>query len=305
MAVIQAAFTMLVVSWPCYLVLRELFGDDGRSVWLASVVLGATAACTAQTALAMIGREFKLRGAPVMGLLRYISSVDAVVALIVLGFAMCLMHAHPVVGRDPGVGLQWFALSLCIGTAMGFLLHLLTQVRCSEEELLIFVVGTVAFSSGIALYLELSPLFINAIMGLLAANLPGSKDRIFNLLSQLEKPFYVVFLILAGAIWRLESPWALLLAALYLGLRLLGKIGGGYLAARMAPEESRPPLRLGLGLVSQGGIAVAMVMSYYQLSSAEVTSTVVTTVLIAVILNELASPSLARGVLLEAGEVEP
>ena len=49
MAVIQAAFTMLVVSWPCYLVLRDLFGDDGRSVLLASVVLGATAACTAQT----------------------------------------------------------------------------------------------------------------------------------------------------------------------------------------------------------------------------------------------------------------
>jgi hypothetical protein len=303
-AVIQAAFTMLVVSWPCYLVLGELFGGDGRSILLASLVLGATAACTAQTALAMIGMEFKLRGAPVMNLLRYISSVDAVVGLVALGVAMCLMHTRPVVGLDVGIGLQWFALSVAMGTVMGFLLHLLTQVRCGEEELLIFVVGMVAFSSGIALYLELSPLFVNALMGMLAANLPGSKDRIFNLLVRMEKPFYIVFLVLAGAVWRPGSAWALPLAAFYLCLRLLGKIIGGYLAARTVADEPRPPLRLGLGLVSQGGIAIAIVMNYYQLSSAAVTDAVVNTVLIAVILNELASPSLATTVLRKAGEIE-
>ena len=76
-------------------------------------------------------------------------------------------------------------------------------------------------------------------------------------------------------------------------------------AASMAADEPRPPLRLGLGLVSQGGIAVAMVMNYYQLSSAAVTDVVVNTVLIAVILNELASPSLVRNVLREAGEIGP
>ncbi len=47
-----------------------------------------------------------------------------------------------------------------------------------------------------------------------------------------------------------------------------------------------------------------MVMNYYQLSSAAVTDAVVTTVLIAVILNELASPFLARAVLRRAGEIE-
>ena len=51
-------------------------------------------------------------------------------------------------------------------------------------------------------------------------------------------------------------------------------------------------------------IAIAMVMNYYQLSSAPVTNAVVTTVLLAVILNELASPYLARAVLRRAGEIE-
>jgi Kef-type K+ transport system membrane component KefB len=160
------------------------------------------------------------------------------------------------------------------------------------------------FSGGIALSFKLSPLFVNTLMGIVVANLPGSRNRIFNLLSRLEKPFYVVFLILAGAIWRPGSPWGLPLAVLYLVLRLIGKVSGGYLAAWTAPESSRPPPTVGLGLISQGGIAIAMVMNYYQLSSAVVTDAVVTTVLVAVILNELASPSLAKNVLSRAGEIE-
>jgi hypothetical protein len=306
-AVIQAAFTMLVVFWPSYLILGKLFGHAGEPVLLASLVLAATAACTAQTALALIDREFKLRGSRVMELLRYISSIDAVVGLFVFGFAFCLMHTEPVLGFSAGLGFQWFVLSLALGTAMGFLMQLLTRVRCSDEELLIFVVGMVVFSGGIALYLKLSPLFINTIMGFLVANLPGPKQRIFNLVVRLEKPFYIVFLILAGAIWHPGSPWALLLAALYLGLRFAGKVSGGYLAGRVvrtATDDARPPRRLGLGLISQGGMAIAMVMNYYQLSSVAVTGAVVTAVLIAVIINELAGPSLAQSVLRRAGEIE-
>jgi Kef-type K+ transport system membrane component KefB len=162
----------------------------------------------------------------------------------------------------------------------------------------------VLFSSGIALYFKLSPLFINAVMGFMVANLPGSKDRIFRLLVLLEKPFYLVFLILAGAVWHPESAWVLPIAALYLGLRFAGKLSGGFLAARAATAVTRPPHALGLGLVAQGGMAIAMVMNYYQLSAAPVTDVVVTTVLIAVIANELAGPSLAVRLLRTAGEIE-
>jgi len=305
MTLIQAIVTMLVVFWPVYLILGRLFGAEGQPIiLLASMVLAATAACTAQTALALIAREFSLRGARVMELLRYISSVDAVLGLLVLHFALCMMQTRPVLEFDAGVSFQWLALSLLVGGVAGFLLHLLTRVRCSDEELLIFVLGMAVFAGGIALFLRLSPLFVNAIMGMVVANLPGSRNRIFQLLARLEKPFYIVFLILAGAIWHPGSTWALPLAMLYLGLRLVGKTCGGYLAAGAAPDDSRPPRALGLGLVSQGGIAVAMVMNYYQLSSGTVTDVVVTIVLVAVILNELASPYLARVVLGKAGEIE-
>jgi hypothetical protein len=51
-------------------------------------------------------------------------------------------------------------------------------------------------------------------------------------------------------------------------------------------------------------MAIAMVMNYYQLSSDPITDVVVTTVLIAVIVSELAGPSLAVTLLRQAGEIE-
>ena len=75
--------------------------------------------------------------------------------------------------------------------------------------------------------------------------------------------------------------------------------GYGEAAAALAPyTPSVPELLLGFG-----GIAVAMVVNYYQLSSGTMTDVVVTTVLVAVILNELVSPYLARVVLGKAGEI--
>jgi len=152
MAGIQAVVTLLVVACPSYFVMRGHFQPDPPELLLASLLLGATAACTAQTGLALVGREFKLHGSPVMDLLRYISSVDALVGLLVLDLAYCLMQVEPIIGLQAAIPLQWFVFSLGIGGVLGLLLHLLTRTRCKEEELAVFLVGMVTFSSGIALY---------------------------------------------------------------------------------------------------------------------------------------------------------
>jgi hypothetical protein len=55
--------------------------------------------------------------------------------------------------------------------------------------------------------------------------------------------------------------------------------------------------------MAQGGMAVAMVMNYYPLGSGPMTDVVVTIVLVGVIVNELAGPSLAMLLLRRAGEI--
>jgi hypothetical protein len=291
--VTQAAVTMVVTFVPSWFLLQAVLDMQGSSLLLASLVLASTAACTAQSALAILARELGVGGTRTMGLLRYVSSLDAAVGILVFGAAFCLLKTTSLAGSIVPASLQWFVLTVAIGIATGYLLHHLTRIRCSEEELLLFVLGMVLFGSGVALYLRLSPLFVNLVMGIVATNQPGPKSRILNLLFRLEKPFYVVFLVLAGAIWQIGSPWALALAALYVLLRLAGKVSGGALAARTTRDRPRPPALLGLGLVSQGGVVIAMVMSYYQASPDPMAGIVVTAVLIGVIVSELFGPTLA------------
>ena len=301
--IIQALVTMGVVFFPCYLLMRYVFGSGGSVQLLGAFVLAATASCTGLTTLALLSRDLRLRPSPFMELLRYISSLDAVVGLVGVGIAFALMHTQSPFGEHFGAGALAIGISLTIGIAAGFMLNLLTQFHCSEEELLLFVVGIILFAGGLAEYFKLSPLFVCLIAGILVANVRGARDRIFFILARLEHPFYVVMLILAGAVWHVDTPWIWAFAAMYLALRFVGKVAGGYLAVRTVGADIRAPGRLGLGLMSQGGIAVAMVLSFNQVYPTG-SGLVVTSVLSAVIVNELISPTLIRGVLVRTGEVQ-
>ncbi len=302
--VIQALVTMAVVFFPCWILMEFAFGTEGKVQVLGAFVLAATASCTGLTTLALLSRDLKLRKTPFIELLQYISSLDAVVGLVGVGIAFSLVHTHSPFGSHLGTGVLALGIALILGLSTGFLLHLITQHHCSEEELVVFIMGMILFTAGLAEYFMLSPLFVCMITGIVMANVKGAKERVFLMLARLEHPFYLVMLILAGAMWKVATPWAWAFAALYLGLRLVGKVVGGYLAVRAVGAHIRAPGRLGWGLMSQGGIAVAMVINFNQIHPTDYSGLVVTSVLSAVIINELISPTLIRSLLLRTGEVK-
>ena len=67
----------------------------------------------------------------------------------------------------------------------------------------------------------------------------------------------------------------------------------------MLLPESAFPRGLGLGLLSHGGIAVAIVVNLHQIHRSELTDFVISIVLIGMLVSELASPMLTRRVLEE------
>ncbi len=301
---IQALITMAVVFVPSWLLMRHVMGPQGPPQVLSAFVLAATASCTGLTTLSLLCRDLKLDRTPFIELLRYISSLDPAVGLVGVGVAFALVHTHSPFGQHWGTGLLALGITLALGVSTGVLLHLLTQFQCSEEELMVFIIGTVLFAGGLAEYFKLSPLFVTLITGMLLANVRGAKDRIYVILSRLEHPIYISMLILAGAMWTITSTWALVFAALYLGLRFAGKVVGGYVAVRVSGVNLRAPGRIGFGLMAQGGMAVAMVLNYNQVHPTQYAGLVTTSVLAAVIVNDLLSPTLMRSVLVQSGEVE-
>ena len=97
--------------------------------------------------------------------------------------------------------------------------------------------------------------------------------------------------------------------AAYVTGRLVAKWLGGYVASRLAPQDFAVPASFGLALAPQGGISLAMAISfvviYHQptIELAESVNLFFATVVIAVGITDLMGPLLVRGILERAGEL--
>jgi len=103
----------------------------------------------------------------------------------------------------------------------------MVRVPVSNAEFLAVVLGGIAFAAGLAGYLQLSPIVICFIAGVLVTNFPNDqRDSIFRILSHLERPVQLLFLMIAGAVWSVVDwrGWALI--PVFVAGRMLGKWTG-------------------------------------------------------------------------------
>ena len=69
---------------------------------------------------------------------------------------------------------------------------------------------------------------------------------------------WVAALLLAGVLLQIPTWLVFPMAIGYVLLRFLAKVASGSLLAGLVPFDFEVPKRVGLGLIPQGGIAVAM-----------------------------------------------
>ena len=304
---ILAFVFFLVVGW---LGLSAL-GRWGEVEGLLLVGAAATACVSTPAGIALISTNFLVRG-KVRDLLFFVASLDALVGIFALQVAYSVfppgaLVADLSVAPDP----LWIMVALGLGVVCGILFLWLTRPRPGGEELVLFLLGIAAFSSGAALQLQLSPLFVSVTMGAVVANLSPEPQRVYRVLQEWEKPIYVVFLILAGALLSFPTLWIPPLAVAYALIRAGGKVLGNLAMVRLLPLPFPTPKRFGLGLLPQGGISLAMaisgVLTYAGLGLGELNAVDVlfSVVVLGVILSELTGPFFTQNILVRAGEISP
>ena len=269
----------------------------------------ATASVTTPAGIAMVSSNFLVRG-NVRDLLFFTGSLDAVVGVAALQVVYALFRPElPDVMGGPGQ-LALVGAAAGLGVVMAIVFLWLVRRRPAGEELVLFVLGICAFAAGAALQWGLSPLFVSVTMGAVVANFGRERERVFTLLQRWEKPVYLTFLLLAGALLRTPTFTVVLLAIGYALLRALSKGLAGAVVSTL-PVGFPVPRRFGLGLVPQGGISLAMAVSgvlmYPQLqvqgSGAE--AALFTIIVIGVMISELTGPLLTVQLLRRAGEISP
>jgi len=251
-------------------------------------MLAAVGACTAQTGVALMASEQGPKFGKLAQYLRCISSIGPLAPFI--SFGLFLSFENPAVGNITRVGGFVNNVLILFGSCLGVLLLFLIFLRQprKEGELILLLLSTVAAGGGMASALGVSPLFFMFLLGVLLVNLLREKERLYQLLITVEKPAYVLLLVLLGANWRLHSLWIPLFAVVYSAYRAMVKTGAAAIATRRIGTEGEGLSALsGMGLLHQGGLALAMLLDFQQALPGGQTSRVVSLVLFAVLLNDV------------------
>jgi len=303
-----AAITMAMVAPPILFLVGRVAEGDSRMALLATITLAASAGCTGQAVVALVDRHRGPASRHVMTLLRFISSLDPTVGVVVFGLAVSLLGVHPFDAAGLPSVLQWPLYSIALGGFSAWVFVSLTLTRTSQQELVLYLLGLIALASGVAFGLGLSALFVTFVCGLLVANLANVRSirgRAMSLMVSSEHFLYLMLLVVAGAYWQLPSGWAISVTAAYAVARIAGKVLGGFLTTRRLARQHPVPRLVGLGLASQGGMALAIIVEFRLLVDHPSAAVVVGIGIAAIIVNELAAPWMALAVADRAAERAP
>jgi len=217
--------------------------------WLFAILLGCCAASSAAPADDVSGGMASRSSR--------IGELDDLVPIVVGAVALAGVHSTSAGAALRGIGEA--AAVAAIVAAGAWLLVAQTSV---ESEQRVFAIGSLLLLGGSAAYLSLSALMAGLVAGALWNAAGGAAgDRIDRDLRYLQHPLLALLLLVAGASVQ-PTAGVLMLAGLYIVLRMIGKLFGGWIAGWFA--GIRVARILGFELMSPGIIAIALALNARQ-----------------------------------------
>ncbi len=272
---------------------------DPAQAWMSAGVLGCAAAAGSSSAVDLLANRYTNLDSSLLPMLGRASRLGDLLAICGFGVLFCIFHQGGTLTEQPPAISDWILLTAGIGVVLGFLFFVFIGNDQGENNVFLAMSGILLFASGAAFFLNLSALLVNLLLGgVLAQTRQGVKMS--RQLERTARPVSLVLLLIAGALWQ---PVPLVPAAVvvlgFIGLRLIGKVIGASVATVGTPMRGD----LFRGLMAQGDAAVAMALSFRLVYDGPAVDLAYTAILAGVVVNELVSPRLLRGLLVDAGEL--
>lgn len=303
---------LILVSVLVYLVTGDL---------VTALIFGALAPATAPAGTVAVIREYKAKG-KLSSSLYAVAGFDDGVAILLFGFTAAI--AKQIILSDAGIAQGSLAMgiikpaveilaSLMLGGGLGLLYSYLVRKIDSRSNIPALTFGFILMGAGLASMLHLSLILVNMGIGFVLAN-TSKQSTIMSVNEQLRSfmpLLFILFFFLAGAHLNFAALPALgMIGLAYIIGRSTGKIGGAWLGAYIGGASKTIRNNLGLGLLSQAGVAIGLSLLVAQ-EFAEIDSpqaqalaaSVVTTITATCIFFEIVGPITARIALKNAGEI--
>ncbi len=280
----------LLVALACGGILAAVHADSSAAtVARDAALLGLAGSLAAPSVGAALERAGV--GASAAEDARRVAKLEALAA--VLGLAAFGAYDRPRGGHLgwnlPGTG--WLFVTLGMAIALGVLAWVAMRRPMPKADSQTLLLGVIALASGMAGYLELSALAICFLAGLVLRNLPGAHyEGVLAALERFERPIYLTFLAVVGAIWDVADwrGWALLAPF------VVARIAGRWIGLRIAERARR---KAGAPVLGRRGTAAFVIAPMSPLSIALIVS--VSTLYMSAGVRSSVTPVIAGAVVLE------
>lgn len=289
----EAVLSFVVVAGAMVGVMIWWFPLTLTEAAIPAVAMAAIATASAPTGIAVIQRKIG-RSKPVVRQLEVATAIDALIAILAVGLLLSIAYVGPALDPRTPTATEWAVISVGIGIVGGALFLLFLGGEREIDRLFIALSGAIILASGAAAHLRLSPMLPAMLIGFILVNTSANRAEIKEVLGRVERPLYFVLLIFAGAAWAPGGNSWIVPILLFLIARIIAKVGGGWLAA--AVYGATPLLGRGWGqaLLGQGGLAIAIGLSYQIGNDRPFADLVFTAAIVSVLLTDLSAARFAR-----------
>jgi hypothetical protein len=230
----------------------------------------------------MIEQASRRLSASALELSQLIAVLDDVVGVSALAMLFAWLHPADNGWSLPGVG--WLFVTIGMSIVLGLLVYAVLRGAESAAESTSLLLGCVCFTAGMAGVFSLPPLVVCFFAGILLKSFPGANKRQLAIaFYRLERPIYLVFLVVVGALWQLDDWRGWLLLPVFLVARVIGRSLGLRAARRMVEEARHPGLDetpdRDLSTPPMGALALAFVLTAQTLYESAAIQAIVTAVI--------------------------
>jgi len=299
LSVLKSLFVFLCVFGMMLLLMMPIFPDQPPYLLFGTALAFALLATVSSPTLLNAACFVLPARGDYFYLARFLTSVSGIWSIVGLSLLFSFWH-FPLLETHLIIrGILLLCASTLLPSILGIMFHFLTRKKTSEHEMLVYVLGLVFFVSGAAFYFNLSPLYSSMIMGIVYSNLTRIHEKLYPLLLSTEKPIYIMFLILIGALWNFRFDWNIvILVAVFTFARIIGYTLLLPLCRLLLRYPTPLPPVYGLAFLSFGGIGVAVAVSLKLAYPLELTDVFLSVALLVIIINELLGPkALQKGIL--------
>jgi Kef-type K+ transport system membrane component KefB len=285
-----------------------------------ALIFGSIAPASAPAGTVAVIQEYRTKGKLTQALYAVVGFDDGL-GIVIFGFAAAI--ARSILERATGESAQSFwiligtpllevGLSFVVGGVASLLYIILARTTKGERDTFILTFAIVLMTIGAAEILHLSLILTNLIVGMVIVNTQQTSltSTIRNGLTSIMPLLFVLFFVLAGSNLHISAlPSLGLIGVVYLLSRTAGLMGGAWLGSVVGKLDKNIQHYLGLGILSQAGVAIGLSLIVKQEFSAisdwgaTIGAAVITTVTATSIIFEIIGPITCKFGLKKAGEI--